>query len=59
METNPVICPKCKQKLVSRIDNIFVELFGQCWMCDFKALPREEFKRHESEALTKKYEKEN
>lgn len=54
-----MMCPKCQQKLVSRIDTIFVEMFGQCWMCDHKALPRDEFKRHEDAALEKKYEKES
>lgn len=51
------MCPKCKTNLVSTIDSIFVDMFGQCWMCDFKALPKEEFEKHEEAAIMKKYEK--
>jgi len=56
------MCPKCNKQTVSRIDNIFVELFGHCWMCDFDLvkegkLTEDEFKKHEQNAINKKYGK--
>ncbi len=50
-------CPKCSRDLVSRIDKIFVEMFGGCWFCDKEVVTPEVFEEHQDKAFKKKYEK--
>lgn len=49
-------CPKCKEKQESKMDKMYVKLFGNCWSCDralweSKKLTLEEFEKREQEAL--------
>lgn len=53
-----MICPSCEKKQVSRIDIIFVEIFGGCWVCIRENSSDEEFNNKEKLAIIKKYENE-